>query len=32
MGTGEVHRVLVGRPEGRNHLDDLGVEGTILLK
>jgi hypothetical protein len=26
------YRVLVGRPEGRNHLKDLGIDGTIILK
>ena len=25
-------RVLVGRPEGRNHLEDPGVDGRIILK
>jgi hypothetical protein len=25
-------RILVGRPEGRNHLEDPGVEGMIILK
>ena len=25
-----VYRVLVGKPEGRNHWGDLGVDGWIL--
>ena len=25
-------RVLVGKPEGKNHLKDLGVDGRIILK
>ena len=25
-----VYRVLVGKPEGRNHWEDLGVDGEIL--
>jgi hypothetical protein len=24
--------ILVGKPEGRRHLGDLGVDGRILLK
>jgi hypothetical protein len=24
--------ILVGRPEGRNHLEDPGVDGRIILK
>jgi hypothetical protein len=27
-----VHRVLVGKPEGKNHLEDPGVDGRIILK
>jgi len=27
-----VYRVLVVRPEGRDHLEDLGVNGRIILK
>jgi hypothetical protein len=27
-----VYRVLVGRPEGRDHLGDQGVDGIIVLK
>jgi len=26
------HRVLVGKPEGKNHLVDPGVDGRIKLK
>jgi len=26
-----VYRVLVGKPEGRNHWGDLGVDGWIML-
>jgi hypothetical protein len=26
------YRILVGRPEGRNHLKTPGVEGGIILK
>jgi hypothetical protein len=25
-------RILVGRPEGRNHLEDPGIDGRIILK
>jgi hypothetical protein len=35
MGGGEgrsVYRVLVGRPEGKRPLEDLGVGGRITLK
>ena len=28
----DAHRVLDGRPEGKSHLEDLGVVGRILLK
>jgi hypothetical protein len=27
-----VYRVLVGKPEGRNHLEDPGVDERIILK
>ena len=30
-GIGE-YRVLVGKPEGKNHMKDLGVDGRIILK
>jgi hypothetical protein len=26
------YRILVGRPEGRNHLEDTGVDWRIILK
>jgi hypothetical protein len=26
------YRILVGKPEGRNHLKDAGVGGRIILK
>jgi hypothetical protein len=26
------HRVLIGRPEGKSHLENLGVDGWIILK
>jgi hypothetical protein len=26
------YRVLVWKPEGKNHLEDLGVDGSIILK
>ena len=26
------YRVLVGRPEGKNHFESLGVEGRIILR
>jgi hypothetical protein len=33
MGEGrDAYRVLVGRPEGRSHLEDPGVDGRIILK
>jgi hypothetical protein len=31
MGRAEFYRVLVGKPEGKNHLGDPGVNGTIIL-
>ena len=27
-----VYRVLVGKPEGKNHLKDPGVDGRIILR
>jgi hypothetical protein len=27
-----VHRVLVGKPEGKNHCGDPGVDGRIILR
>jgi hypothetical protein len=33
MGEGVgAYRILLGRPEGRNHLEDPGVDGRIILK
>jgi len=26
-----VHRILVGKPEGKSHLEDPGIEGRIIL-
>jgi hypothetical protein len=34
-GVGErrgVYRFLMGRPEGTNHLEDLGLDRSIILK
>jgi hypothetical protein len=32
MGEGrDVYRVLVGRPEGKNHWEDVGVGGMIII-
>ena len=28
----DAYRVLVWRPERRDHLDDLGVDGSVILK
>jgi hypothetical protein len=27
-----VHRILVGKPEGKNHLEDPRVDGRIILR
>ena len=27
-----VYRVLVGKPEGKNHLEDPGIDGRIILR
>ena len=27
-----VYRLLVGKPEGRDHLEDSGVDGRIILR
>ena len=33
MGDREgANRVLVGRPKGKNHLEDLGIDGRIVSK
>jgi hypothetical protein len=29
---GGVYRVLIGRPEGKNHWEDLAVGGSITLR
>jgi hypothetical protein len=26
-----VYSILVGKPEGKNHLEDLGIDGKIIL-
>jgi len=26
------YRVVVGRPEGKSHLEDLGLDGRIMLQ
>ena len=31
-GRRVVYRVLFGKPEGMEHLEDSGVDGTIILK
>jgi hypothetical protein len=31
-GMTGAYRVLVGRPEGKDHLEELGVGGRIILK
>jgi len=31
-GRRGVYRVLVGKPGGKNHLEDPGVDGRIILK
>jgi len=32
IGERCVYRVLVGKPEGKNHLEDPGVNGRIILR
>ena len=33
MGEGKgVYRVLVGKPEGGDHLEDQGVDGSVILR
>lgn len=31
MGKKNEYRVLMGRPEGRDRLEDIGVGGAVLL-
>jgi hypothetical protein len=31
-GTKVTYIVLIGKPEGKDHLEDLGVDGRIILK
>ena len=31
-GGRDVHRVLVGKPEGKSHWGDLDVDGRIILR
>jgi hypothetical protein len=31
-GGSYAYRVMVGKSEGRNHLEDLGIEGRIIMK
>ena len=28
----DVYRILVGKPEGKSHLEDPGVDGRIILR
>jgi hypothetical protein len=32
VGRGEVYRVLAGKPEGKERLEDPGVGGRIILR
>jgi hypothetical protein len=32
MKESDTYRILVGRPEGSNYLEDLGVDGRRVLK
>jgi len=32
MGGRGLYRVLVGRPEVRDHLEDPGVDGSVILR
>jgi hypothetical protein len=27
----EAYRVLVGKPKGKNHLEDLGINGRMMI-
>jgi hypothetical protein len=31
-GRRDVYMVLVGKPEGRDHLEDPGVDGSLMLR
>ena len=31
-GEGCLYRLLVGKPEGKDHLEGLGVDGRVILK
>jgi hypothetical protein len=30
--TRNAHSIFVGKPEGKNHLEDTGVDGKIILE
>jgi hypothetical protein len=30
--TGNAYKILVGKPEAKNHMEDLGIDGKIILK
>jgi hypothetical protein len=30
--TRNAYKILVGNPEGKDHLEDLGVDGIIILE
>jgi hypothetical protein len=32
MRRAGVYRVLVGKPEGKSHLGDAGLDGRVILK
>jgi hypothetical protein len=32
MGKTDTYKVVVGKPEGKSYLDDLGINGSIILK
>jgi hypothetical protein len=27
-----VYKILVGKPEGRDHVEDVGIDGRVILK
>jgi hypothetical protein len=31
-GRRDAYRVLVGKSDGKNHLEDVGIDGRIILK